>query len=49
MYLPVVPIMSKHRKSLNLLDVPQHNVSHHTKASLHTQHKVKKKNEINGP
>ncbi|XP_026130816.1 phosphorylase b kinase regulatory subunit alpha, liver isoform isoform X2 [Carassius auratus] len=32
MYLPVVPIMSKHRKSLNLLDVPQHNVSHHTKA-----------------
>uniref|UniRef100_A0A8C1F7M1 Phosphorylase b kinase regulatory subunit n=2 Tax=Cyprinus carpio TaxID=7962 RepID=A0A8C1F7M1_CYPCA len=31
MYLPVVPIMSKHRKSLNLLDVPQHSVSHHTK------------------
>uniref|UniRef100_A0A8C1F1Q7 Phosphorylase b kinase regulatory subunit n=2 Tax=Cyprinus carpio TaxID=7962 RepID=A0A8C1F1Q7_CYPCA len=26
MYLPVVPIMSKHRKSLNLLDVPQHSV-----------------------
>ncbi|CAM4731784.1 unnamed protein product [Leuciscus chuanchicus] len=32
MYLPVAPIMSKHRKSLNLLDVAQHNVSHHTKA-----------------
>uniref|UniRef100_A0A8C1A7D2 Phosphorylase b kinase regulatory subunit n=1 Tax=Cyprinus carpio carpio TaxID=630221 RepID=A0A8C1A7D2_CYPCA len=24
MYLPVVPIINKHRKSLNLLDVPQH-------------------------
>ncbi|KTF84224.1 hypothetical protein cypCar_00007749 [Cyprinus carpio] len=36
MYLPVVPIMSKHRKSLNLLDVPQHSVSHHTKARLYT-------------
>lgn len=36
MYLPVAPIMSKHRKSLNLLDVPQHNASLHTKASLNT-------------
>ncbi|XP_051768352.1 phosphorylase b kinase regulatory subunit alpha, liver isoform [Ctenopharyngodon idella] len=41
MYLPVAPIMSKHRKSLNLLDVAQHNVSHHTKAdsvNLHLPH-----------
>ncbi|XP_052465422.1 phosphorylase b kinase regulatory subunit alpha, liver isoform isoform X6 [Carassius gibelio] len=41
MYLPVAPIMSKHRKSLNLLDVPQHSVSNPTKADsvdLHLPH-----------
>ncbi|XP_059385681.1 phosphorylase b kinase regulatory subunit alpha, liver isoform-like isoform X2 [Carassius carassius] len=41
MYLPVVPIMSKHRKSLNLLDVPQHSVSNPTKVDsvdLHLPH-----------
>ncbi|XP_051957572.1 phosphorylase b kinase regulatory subunit alpha, liver isoform isoform X4 [Xyrauchen texanus] len=43
MYLPVAPIMSKHRKSLNLLDVPQvpPHSPHHTKAEsvdLHLPH-----------
>ncbi|XP_026852689.2 phosphorylase b kinase regulatory subunit alpha, liver isoform isoform X2 [Electrophorus electricus] len=34
MYLPVVPIMNKHRKSLNLLEVPyQHRPPHQHKAS----------------
>ncbi|XP_036396650.1 phosphorylase b kinase regulatory subunit alpha, liver isoform isoform X1 [Megalops cyprinoides] len=34
MYLPVTPIMNKHRKSLNLLEVPQphHHTPHHSKA-----------------
>ncbi|XP_026234434.1 phosphorylase b kinase regulatory subunit alpha, liver isoform isoform X2 [Anabas testudineus] len=42
MYLPVAPVMSKHRKSLNLLDVPhpqqgQHSKHHklHSAADLH--------------
>uniref|UniRef100_A0A671RZN3 Phosphorylase b kinase regulatory subunit n=1 Tax=Sinocyclocheilus anshuiensis TaxID=1608454 RepID=A0A671RZN3_9TELE len=35
MYLPVAPIMSKHRKSLNLLDVPQHSVD---SVDLHLPH-----------
>ncbi|KAK1806116.1 hypothetical protein P4O66_012821 [Electrophorus voltai] len=35
MYLPVVPIMNKHRKSLNLLEVPyQHHPPHQHKARL---------------
>lgn len=36
MYLPVVPIMSKHRKSLNLLELPHpqhHTPQQHQKAS----------------
>ncbi|KAG9349517.1 hypothetical protein JZ751_027962 [Albula glossodonta] len=35
MYLPVTPIINKHRKSLNLLEVPQphHHAPHHAKAS----------------
>ncbi|XP_054627100.1 phosphorylase b kinase regulatory subunit alpha, liver isoform isoform X3 [Dunckerocampus dactyliophorus] len=40
MYLPVTPLMNKHRKSLNLLEVPQpspHGVKHksHSAADLH--------------
>nr|XP_055039925.1 phosphorylase b kinase regulatory subunit alpha, liver isoform isoform X1 [Misgurnus anguillicaudatus] len=41
MYLPIAPIMSKHRKSLNLLEVPQRLASHFTKADsvdLHLPH-----------
>ncbi|XP_046713387.1 phosphorylase b kinase regulatory subunit alpha, liver isoform isoform X3 [Silurus meridionalis] len=33
MYLPVVPTMNKHRKSLNLLELPQH--QHHTPQPHH--------------
>uniref|UniRef100_A0A3P8QKQ3 Phosphorylase b kinase regulatory subunit n=1 Tax=Astatotilapia calliptera TaxID=8154 RepID=A0A3P8QKQ3_ASTCA len=37
MYLPVTPVKSKHRKSLNLLDVPhpQHGPQSHSAADLH--------------
>uniref|UniRef100_A0A669C758 Phosphorylase b kinase regulatory subunit n=1 Tax=Oreochromis niloticus TaxID=8128 RepID=A0A669C758_ORENI len=37
MYLPVTPVKSKHRKSLNLLDVPhpQHGPQPHSAADLH--------------
>lgn len=35
MYLPVTPVMNKHRRSLNLLDVPHPQHSPHAK-----QHKV---------
>lgn len=35
MYLPVTPVMSKHRKSLNLLEVPHPQHGSHAK-----QHKV---------
>ncbi|KAM4630755.1 phosphorylase b kinase regulatory subunit alpha, liver isoform [Polymixia lowei] len=38
LYLPVTPMMSKHRKSLNLLDIP--NLQHISHAKQHKSHSV---------